>query len=459
MTNTVTWDAGRWQTRLDELRAAHHVPGAVLAILVDGEIHELASGVLHRGTGVETTTDSVFQLGSIAKIYTATLVMRLAETGELDLDAPVVEVLPEFETIDPEATGTITVRQLLSHTSGLTCDFHLDTGRGDDCIARFVDASKGIAMDCPPGTAVSYSSVGYQVLGRIVEVLTGLTWDQALKELIFAPLGLKQSMTLPEEALSFRAAMSHLGEPGQDPEPAAAWDLMPRSAGPGARVIASAGDVVRLARMHLDGGLAPDGTRVLAPETVEAMQCRETDVPDKWTVSADGWGLGWTLYDWDGTIGFGHDGAAIGQYAYLRVVPSAGVAVALVTNGGGARQLYAALFRELLGEFADVRIPDALAPPAEPPVVNLERFAGVYRREGVVITVSEDRKLTYEFVGGMKDFSPALDMDLVPVTDTVFAASGAGPSFSEDWMPVVFSTLSNGTECVYIGMRAAPKVA
>jgi hypothetical protein len=130
-----------------------------------------------------------------------------------------------------------------------------------------------------------------------------------------------------------------------------------------------------------------------------------------------------------------------------------------VTNGGGARQLYAALFRELLDELADVRIPDAFAPPAEPPSVDLARFAGVYRREGVVITVTEDLKLRYEFVDGMKDFSPPLDMELTPVTDTVFAASGAGPSFSEDWMPVVFSTLSTGTECVYIGMRAAPKIA
>ncbi|WP_410656377.1 serine hydrolase domain-containing protein [Amycolatopsis sp. lyj-112] len=459
MPNTVNWDAGRWQAKLDELRAAHHVPGAALAVLAGGEIHELASGVLHRGTGVEVTTDSVFQLGSIAKVYTATLIMRLAETGELDLDAPVVDVLPEFETIDPEATKTITIRQLLSHTSGLTCDFNHDTGRGDDCIARYVEASKGIAMDCPPGTAVSYSSVGYVVLGRIVEVVTGSTWDQALQELLFAPLGLKQSMTLPEEALSFRAAMGHLGEPGEEPEPAPAWDLMPRSVGPGARVIASAGDVVRLARMHLDDGLAADGTQVLAPGTVAAMRRREVDVPDKWTVSADGWGLGWTLYDWDGTPGFGHDGASIGQYAYLRVVPSAGVAIALVTNGGGARQLYAALFRELLEEFADVRLPDSFAPPAEAPVVDMARFAGVYRREGVIITVTEDLKLTYDFVDGMKDLSPTLHMDLVAVTETVFAASGAGPSFSEDWMPVVFSTLSTGTECVYIGMRAAPKDA
>ncbi|NUP41592.1 MAG: beta-lactamase family protein [Streptomyces sp.] len=456
------FDTTRWQARLDELRAAYHVPGATLAVLADGEIHELASGVLHRGTGVTATTDSVFQLGSIAKVYTATLVMRLVESGELDLDAPVVDVLPEFAVADPEATRAITIRRLLSHTSGLTCDFTEDTGRGDDCLARYVEAAKGVALDCPPGTAVSYSSVGYNVLGRMVEVLTGQTWDAALKDRLLTPLGLEQTMTLPEEVLRFRAAMGHLGEPGQDPEPAPAWDLMPRSAGPYGRVCATAGDVVRLARMHLDGGAAQDGTRVLAPESVAAMQRREVDVPDKWTVSADGWGLGWTLYDWFGTPGYGHDGASIGQYAYLRVVPEAGVAIALLTNGGGARRLYADLLQELLGELAGVRMPDAFAPAAQPPAVDITPLLGTYEREGVVITVSERDgafHLRYEFVGGMKDFSQPLEMDLIPLSDTVFAASGAGPSFSEDWMPVVFSTLSNGTACCYIGMRAAPKIA
>lgn len=210
-----TPDLAHWQRRLDTLRATHDVPGATLAFLVDGEVHELASGVLSRATGVEATTDSVFQLGSIAKVYTAALVMQLVESGELDLDVPVVKVLPEFATVDPAATEVITPRMLLSHTSGLTCDFHIDTGRGDDAIARYVEAAKGVAMDCPPGTAVSYSGIGYVVLGRIVEVLTGLTWDQALKERVFAPLGLAHTMTLPEEALPFRVAMGHLaGEDG-----------------------------------------------------------------------------------------------------------------------------------------------------------------------------------------------------------------------------------------------------
>ncbi|MFF5371703.1 serine hydrolase domain-containing protein [Streptomyces sp. NPDC013187] len=455
-------DLAHWQARLDELRARHHVPAASLAILIDGAVHELASGVLHRGTGVEATTDSVFQMGSIAKVYTATLIMQLADSGQLDLDAPVVDVLPEFSVADPELTRAITTRQLLSHTSGLTCDFTYDSGRGDDCLAKYVEAAKGVALDCPPGEALSYSSIGYNVLGRIIEVLTGKVWDEALKDLLLTPLGLDHTMTLPEEALRFRAAMGHLGEPGQDPDPAPSWDLMPRSAGPYGRVMATAGDLARLARMHLAGGVARDGARILSEETVALMQRRVVDSPDKWSVSADGWGLGWTLYDWNGIQGYGHDGASIGQYGYLRVVPSAGVAIALLTNGGGARELYAELYRELLAELAGVTMPDAFTPPAEPPVVDFAPLVGTYRREGVIITVTERDgagRMVYEFVDGMKDFSEPLEIELVPVTERVFAGTGVGAAFSEGHMPVIFSELLDGTGCVYIGMRCGPKVA
>ncbi|MFE6082825.1 serine hydrolase domain-containing protein [Streptomyces virginiae] len=458
----MTFSLAHWQSRLDALRAAHHVPGATLAVFAEGRIHELASGILHRGTGVEATTDSVFQLGSIAKLYTATLVMQLAAAGELDLDAPVIEVLPEFRVADPEATKAITIRQLLSHTSGLTCDFTYDSGRGDDCLAKYVAAAGNVALDCPPGTAVSYSSVGYNVLGRVVEVLTGRTWDQALKERLVAPLNLTHTMTLPEEALAFRTAMGHLPGEGPDPEPAPAWDMMPRSAGPYGRVLATAADVLRLAKLHLDGGSAPDGTQILGARAVAEMQRWAVDVPDRWTVSADGWGLGWSLYDWNGVPGYGHDGASIGQYGYVRVVPGADLVVVLLTNGGAARFLYADLMRELLRDLGGVHMPPAFAPPARPPVVDMVPLVGTYRREGVVITVGMRPDgaphLLYEFVDGMRDFSPPLEMDLTPLSSTVFAASGAGPSFSGDWMPVVFATLVDGTPCCYIGMRCAPKV-
>ena len=141
-----------WQERLDTLRAAHRVPGAALAVLVDGELHELASGVLNRETGLAVTPDSLFQSGSIAKIHTATAAMRLVDAGRLDLDARVVDVLPEFGTPDPAATALITVRHLLTHTAGLTNDFHGNGETGDDAIAKYVEAAREVPLDLPPRT-------------------------------------------------------------------------------------------------------------------------------------------------------------------------------------------------------------------------------------------------------------------------------------------------------------------
>ncbi|MEV8227150.1 hypothetical protein AB0P41_14025 [Streptomyces sp. NPDC079167] len=102
-----------------------------------------------------------------------------------------------------------------------------------------------------------------------------------------------------------------------------------------------------------------------------------------------------------------------------------------------------------------------MALPSTPPVVDLAPLLGTYKREGVLITITENdgkAHLVYEFVDGMKDFSPPLEMDLVPVSPTVFAGPGSG-AYSADWRPVVFSILADGTACVYIGMRAAPKTA
>ncbi|WP_345405838.1 serine hydrolase domain-containing protein [Nonomuraea salmonea] len=312
------FDHAYWQDRLDTLRARHHVPGATLAVLAGGELHELASGVLHRGTGVAATADSVFQAGSIAKVYTATLVLQLADAGLLDLDTRVADVLPGFAVADPDVTRGVTIGQLLTHTSGIAGDFTLDTGRGDDCLARYVAACAEAGQDCPPGTVISYSSTGYALLGRVVEVLTGRTWDAALRERVLEPLGLEHTMTLPEEALRFRTAMSHLGEPGAWPEPAPVWDLLPRSAGPSGRVLATAGDLVRFARAHLDGG-----TPVLSAGSAALMRSRAVECLDTWSFMAGAWGA---------RVG----AVRLGRRHRLR--PRRGGARPVLLPAGGARQ-------------------------------------------------------------------------------------------------------------------------
>src|SRR5207302_9674287 len=120
--------------RLATLIERHGVPGAAAGVLSRGEIVEAAAGVLNVDTAIEATPDSVFQLGSIGKVWTATVVMQLVDEGLLDLDAPIVDVLPEFRVADPDVSKRVTMRHLLSHSSGIDGDHFVDTRRGDDWL-------------------------------------------------------------------------------------------------------------------------------------------------------------------------------------------------------------------------------------------------------------------------------------------------------------------------------------
>ena len=172
---TGPFDAAAWQERLTELMRRHRVPGATLGVLHDGTITETAAGILSTATGVAVTPDSLFQIGSITKVWTATLVMQLVDEGALDLDAPVAEVLPGFRVADPAVTEQVTTRHLLTHTSGIDGDVFTDTGRGDECIERYVAGMKDVVQNHPLGATFSYCNAGYVLAGRIVEHLTGLT--------------------------------------------------------------------------------------------------------------------------------------------------------------------------------------------------------------------------------------------------------------------------------------------
>ena len=140
----------RIQRRLSECLADNavltEVPGAAAAIWIDDRLYEAATGVLSVDTRVPVTADSVFQIGSITKMLTATLVMQLVDQGLIDIDRPVVSYLPEFRVADAEATAMVTPRQLLSHMSGVEGDLFLDTGDDDSALQRYVAAGQSLTQ-------------------------------------------------------------------------------------------------------------------------------------------------------------------------------------------------------------------------------------------------------------------------------------------------------------------------
>jgi CubicO group peptidase (beta-lactamase class C family) len=429
----------------------------VLGIWAGGRETVVAHGVLNTATGVDTTPDSVFQIGSVSKVWTATMIMQLAEEGRLALDTPAARVLPGAALGDPDASAEVTVAHLLTHTSGIDGDVFTDTGRGDDCLERYVAGLASVPRIFPPGGAYSYCNSGYVLLGRIIEVLDGRTWDASLRERLAGPLGLDRTVTLPEEAILHRAASGHRAHPHQG-ERVATWGL-PRSLGPAALICSSAHDVLAFARLHLEGGVAADGTRVLSQESVSAMQRPRAPIPGTGR-RAGAIGLGWRLNSWDGRPVYGHDGDTVGQSSFLRIDPRTGVAACLLTNSIETEGLFERLFAEVLRACAGITMPVGLSPAAEPGHLDLGRHAGRYERTSRRFDVSlRDGKLhvVVEATGARTAFSDGPEeFDLHP-------ADSGGDNFvartrdADPWTPISFARLTDQTPYLYLSGRVTPK--
>ncbi|MDR6865701.1 CubicO group peptidase (beta-lactamase class C family) [Microbacterium resistens] len=384
-------DLGAWVAEtLPGLIQRAGVPAASVGVLVGDEVFTSSAGILNLGTGVEADDDSVFQIGSITKVWTTTLVMQLVDDGLVDLDLPVRSYVPEFAIADEDAASAITVRQLLSHVSGFEGDIFTDTGVGDDCVEKYIRVLADVPQLFAPGERFSYNNAAFVVLGRIVEVLRGKPYDQALREHLIAPLGLPRVATSASEAIMFRAALGHIPAPGSDGVvPAPVWNLVRSNAPAGSMLAMTARDLLGFARMHIDGGTAADGTRVLSAAGVAAMQERQVELPDL-GLMGNAWGLGWEIFDWEGGTVIGHDGGTIGQNAFLRIAPEAGVAVVVLTNGGGTVEVFEEIVRRAFDQLAGIVVPSFPVPPAEPAEVDLDRILGTYSSSVADSTVRLD---------------------------------------------------------------------
>ena len=378
------------QARLPGLLRDHQVPAAAWGVLHDGQVVDGAAGLLSTATGVEATPDSLFQIGSITKLWTSTLVLQLVDEGKVDLDVPVRTYLPELRLGDEAAAAVITTRQLLNHTAGFEGDIFTDTGYGDDCVEKFVATLHDVPQLFAPGEQFSYNNAGYCVLGRLVEVLRGLPYDECLRRHLIAPLGLTHAATSPYEAILHRAAVGHIEpEPGAGYQPAPVWALARSNAPAGAMLAMRPRDLLAFARMHLEDGRAADGTQVLAPGTAARMQQHEVGLPDI-GVMGNSWGLGFERFDTPQGPLVGHDGNTIGQAAFLRLVVEDGLAVTLLTNGGNAMALYREIFALVLAELGHIPLPELPQPPAEPERVDARRFVGTYASQVAELVLSQD---------------------------------------------------------------------
>jgi CubicO group peptidase (beta-lactamase class C family) len=465
MTDRPVIDAAHWQARLDTLAKEAGVPGASLGILrlgANGEPDEFvaaATGVLNANTGRNVTVDSLFQIGSISKVWTATVIMMLVEEGKISLDQPIKDIIPGFKLSTDDLTNGVTVRNLLDHTSGLDGDVFIDTGRGDDCLEKYMTVLADAVQIFPVGATWSYCNSGFSILGRVIEVVEGKVWDAVMKERLFGPLGLTHTNTLPEEAILFDTAVGHL-KGGDEPVVTPQW-ILQRNAGPAGLINARVFDLCTFARLHLTRGQAPDGKQLLKPETADEMSAKQADCPEIYLLG-DSWGLGIIRSDWNGARVYGHGGNTLGQAAFLHWYPDAGLAVGLLTNESSSHALFQNLYGEIFEALAGVKIQEPLAPPEEPPALDITPWLGTYERASVVINLVEGEKGP-EFraqqrgeLAEVEGMNPEQVYSMIPVREGLYAV---WLEEMQTYAPAWLYQLDNGDRYVHFGGRATRKVA
>lgn len=370
-----------YRARLDgmlaDLAAVHGVPGAVCGVLLGDETAVATHGVTNVATGAPVLPDTLFQLGSISKLYTATLVMQAVGAGVVSLDEPVRAQLQEFMVADPGATIEITPRHLLTHTSGLEGDHLVDTGWNDDALARYVATLAGLGQIHATDETYSFCNTGYGVAGRLLEVATGEHFDRVLRRRLTRPLGCRHTVTLPHHALLHSVAVGHDHARGDQPVRQRRWALT-RANGPMGGVMASAGDVLAFVRMHLADGRAHDGADLLTPAAVEHMQQPNVETP----LPGESQAVGWTVRRWGDVTSVGLDADTFGQRAVLRVVPERRFALCVLGNSPLAATLADPVVERVAADLLDVParpVPEPAAPAADARHVEFA-FAGTYER-------------------------------------------------------------------------------
>ncbi len=349
---------------LRTLTRRHHVPGAQLAVHEAGATVAVETGELAHGTGRRVTRQAAFPIGSVSKSFTASLAMILAAEGDLELDVPVGEYLPELRDLGAGCT----VERLLSHSAGFAAD-------PDAEVTDRVSRRRYVQEYCrrrmliqPPGAGFSYSNLGYVLAGHLIEVVTGMGWSEAMESILLRPLGIDPVFVNaagpsrsggPAGAGGSTAGGGGSGGPAARPVATGhsvqvtggrtrpVQQCLSLAEAPAGGLAVSAADLVALGLLHV-----PPGMPGLLPATAADRMRRAVPVAERFDI-ADGWALGLGIFRPGPVEWFGHDGNGNGTACYFRVDPAGGRAVALTSNASTGYDLW----QDLLDEFGRAGLP------------------------------------------------------------------------------------------------------
>lgn len=316
------------------------VPGVGVAVVKDGRIvHARGYGVREVGRPDRVDEHTIFAVGSTTKAFTSAALAILVDEEKVGWDHRATEHLPGFQLHDPHVTRELTVRDLLTHRSGLLRGDQLWYSNGYDAAevlrrVRFLEPAWGFRAQ------YGYQNIMYLAAGEVVHQVSGVSWGDFVQQRIFEPLGMSRSYTsvapLPHVD---NVAVPHVWVEGE-PTPVPWKDL--DNVGPAGSINSSVRDMAVWLQMHLARG-EHEGSRMLSEDRIQEMQTPQTVIrlsqdqrelfPE---VNFAAYGLAWSLRDYRGRKLVGHGGAIDGMRAEVMLVPEEGLGVVVLSNIGGA---------------------------------------------------------------------------------------------------------------------------
>lgn len=353
--------------KLVRLKEEKDIPGFAAGIVTgDGEC-ECTKGVLNMNNPVAVDGDSLFQIASVTKTFTALLVLLLQEEGHLNLDRPVKEYIPGFAMRDPAVEQGLTIRHLLTHTGGWEGDILEPADKGEDSLREAVRLLSKLPQLTPLGKVWAYNPSGFYILGYLLELVMGKSYAQLLREYVLQPLKMEGCVFTASEAIIRKVSVGHYTADGVQ-RVATPWEL-PRFVCAGAGLVCTLRDLMRYLRFLLakeDTGIFPRERELKS--ALFGEQCRASG-------PADTNGLSWMLRYVDGLTFLRHGGASFGQYAELVFSPEHEMGAVILANGDGFVASAADL---ILTEYLGVSLERTFPAPVLPGPEICAEYCGRY---------------------------------------------------------------------------------
>jgi len=351
---------------------AYNTPSVSLAVTDrQGLLWESTYGFAELNSKTAVRPETLFEIGSIGKSFTAIALLQLVEAGKLDLQAPITRYLPWFQV--RSAYEPITVHHLLTHTSGLIfgTDFSPD-GRYEAWALR--ETKTG----APPGTYFHYSNIGYKILGQLLETLTGRTYAENIRTRILDPLGMHVSSPIISHETRRNMAVGYCSLYDDRPEhpshPLVPATWLQTNTGDGC-IASTAGELALYLRMLMNRGVGPGGP-LISPESYNLLTQKAIKVEGR---PENFYGYGLFTFEENGEAHLGHSGGMVGYAAQMQANLDTGVGLVLLCSTPYPEDVESYLLKLLGAAAHDQELP-ALPPASDPTqILKASEFAGVYQ--------------------------------------------------------------------------------